>query len=128
MRSTVLVAAVVLLSLSSCGTDNSTQPSQTLEGVWNLVGYSDHGVSGVTTGSVRFGNDARFVVNGTVTYPGEPVDTLDISGTYQIVGKTVVLTTADDTGTWSVVFSGDQAVLALIGSVPPTTMTLEKQR
>ena len=86
MRLTLVVAALLLFTLSGCGTGESTQPSQTLEGAWNLIGYSDHGVSGVTTGSVTFRDDSKFVVSGTVTYPGEPTDALDVSGTYEIMG------------------------------------------
>ena len=128
MRSTLLVTAVLLFALSSCGTDDSTQPSQELEGVWSLIGYSDHGVSGVTTGSVTFGADGTFVISGTVTYAGEPTDALEVSGAYEFTGKTVVLTVSDESATWSVAFSGDRAVLTFVGSVPPTTMTLERQR
>jgi len=126
VRSTILGVALVLC-LSSCGADDSSRPSQELEGVWGLIGYSDHGVAGVTTGTVTFGSDGRFAINGSVTYPGEPTDEIDVSGTYQIVGKTVVLSVLDDSATWSVAYSGDQVVLSLVGSVPPTTMTLERQ-
>jgi len=126
LRSTILIVAVSMFILCSCGDDDSTGPVQSLEGTWNLIGYSDHGVSGVTTGTVTFGSDGHFVVDGTVTYPGEPTDALDVTGAYEVHGSTVSLVTSDGTGTWSVAFSGDRAVLSLVGSDPPTTMTLEK--
>jgi len=99
-----------------------------MAGAWDLIGYSDHGVSGVTTGSATFLHDGTFFILGTVTYPGEPTDSLDISGTYQVIGATLTLTTPAGTGTWSIAFSGDQVVLTLVGSDPPTRMILRKQR
>ena len=99
-----------------------------MAGAWDLIGYSDHGVSGVTTGSATFLHDGTFFILGTVTYPGEPTDSLDISGTYQVIAATLTLTTPDGTGTWSIAFSGDQVVLTLVGSDPPTRMILREQR
>jgi hypothetical protein len=68
-----------------------------MAGAWDLIGYSDHGVSGVTTGSATFLHDGTFFILGTVTYPGEPTDSLDISGTYQVIAATLTLTTPDGT-------------------------------
>jgi len=127
VRSVYLLSVFVLVVLASCGGDDSTRPSLTLVGTWDLVGYSDHGVLGATTGSSTFRDDSTFFILGTVTYPGEPVDSLDVSGTYQVAAMTVILTTSDGTGAWSLVFSGDQCVLTLIGSDPPTTMTLKRR-
>ena len=128
MRSALMIAALLLCALNSCGSDRSTRPSHTMAGAWDLIGYSDHGVSGVTTGSATFLHDGTFFILGTVTYPGEPTDSLDISGTYQVIGATLTLTTPAGTGTWSIAFSGDQVVLTLVGSDPPTRMILRKQR
>jgi len=87
----------------------------------------DHGVSGATTGSGTFRDDGTFIILGTVTYPGEPADSLAVSGTYQVVATIVTLTTPDGTGAWSMAFSGDRVVLALVGADPPTSITLKKQ-
>jgi hypothetical protein len=127
MRSVFLIGVLMVLVWASCGSDSSTGPYRTLEGTWDLVGYSDHGVVGVTTGSSTFRDDGTFVILGTVTYPGEPVDSLDVSGTYQVAAGAAKLTTVDGTSTWSLVFSGDQVLLTLIGSEPPTRMTLKRQ-
>jgi len=96
-------------------------------GTWSLIGYTDHGISGVTTGTATFLDDGTFSVVGTVTYPGEPADPLDVSGTYEVQGKIVILTTPEGTGTWTLAFSGSEVVLSLVGSSPPTTITLLKQ-
>ena len=88
----------MLMSLVSCDGENSLTPAQKLMGTWDIMGYSDHGIAGATTGSATFGDDGTFAVLGTVTYPGEPVDSLDVSGTYQVSWMTVTLTTPDGTG------------------------------
>jgi hypothetical protein len=128
LRAAPLVTALLLCTLNSCGSDKLTRPPQTLEGTWDLIGFSDHGVSGVTTGSATFLHDGTFVILGTVTFPGETTDSLNVSGTYHVVGATVTLTTPEGTGTWSIAFSGDQVVLTSAGGNPPTTMTLQRLR
>jgi hypothetical protein len=129
MRSkTLLIAGLLLCTLNSCGSDKPTRPPQTLEGTWDLIGYCDHGVSGTATGHATFLHDGTFFILGTVTYPGEPTDSLDISGTYQVLGAILMLTTSDRAGTWSIAFSRDQVVLALIGSDASTTITLRRPR
>jgi hypothetical protein len=127
IRSAFLAAVCVFVFLVSCEKDDPTRPSPHLNGAWDLVGYADHGVSGVTTGSAVFRDDSSFVILGTVTYPGEPVDSLRVSGTYQVVDMVATLKTPDGTGAWSLAFSGNRCVLTLAGSVPPTTMTLKRQ-
>ena len=127
MRSALLTSVFVLLSLLSCDSEDSTRPSPELEGTWDLIGYIDHGVSGVTAGSSTFRDDGTFTILGTVAYPGEPVDSLNVSGTYQVVEMTVTLTTLDGAGAWSMVFSGDRVILALIGADPPTKMTFKRR-
>ena len=125
MRSTLIISVFVLLFLISCDKENSTRPSPEIEGTWDLISYVDHGVAGVMTGSCTFRNDGTFIILGTVTYPGEPVDSLDVSGTYQVVAMTLTLTTPDGTGAWSMVFSGDR--LVLVGPDPSTRMTLKRR-
>jgi len=73
------IVLFVMFILASCGSDDSTGPRPTLEGAWDLTAYADHGASGVTTGTASFEHDGTFAILGTVTYPGEPVDSLDVS-------------------------------------------------
>lgn len=117
----------ILLLFVSCDGETSTHPAPKLEGVWDIMGYTDHGVPGATTGSCTFRDDGTCAILGTVTYPGEPVDSLEVSGTYQVVATHLTMTTPDGTGSWSLAFSGDRVVLTLIGAEPPTTMTLKRQ-
>jgi len=127
MRRALLVTAFLLCTLNSCERDKPTQPLRSLEGTWNLIGYTDHGTSGVTTGTATFLEDGTFAIIGTVTYPGEPLDSLNVSGTYEVQGTIVILTTQEGTGAWSLSFSSNQVVLNLVGSSPPTTIALLKQ-
>lgn len=128
VRHTGIWLVFLLVSLVSCGDDRSTWPLRTLEGTWNLVGYSDHGVSGATTGEAVFRDDGTFAIDGTVTFPGEPVDTLQVSGSYVVTENIATLTTQDGSGDWSIVYSFSGAVLTLVGSDPPTSMTLKRKQ
>ena len=127
MRVALLIGLFGVLLLISIGCDDSDEPSPSLRGGWDLISYADHGITGVTTGSAIFRDDGTFTILGTVTYPGEPVDSLDVSGTYLVIVNVVRLMTSDGTGSWSMAFSGDRVVLSLIGSAPPTKITLERQ-
>jgi hypothetical protein len=92
-----------------------------------LIGHTDHGVPGATTGTAQFASNGGFSIEGTVTYPGEPTDSIAVAGTYRIEGNTVALTVLDETATWTMTFSGDRVILSLAGSAPPTTMTLQQE-
>jgi hypothetical protein len=127
MRSVVPIAASALLWIALFGCDDSTSPSTEIAGTWRIVGYVDHGVAGATTGTAVFRNDGTFSVLGTVTYPGETADSIDVSGTYSVFGSTLTLQTNDGEGEWSMAFSGKRVVLSLAGSDPSTSMTLERR-
>jgi hypothetical protein len=126
-RSALLIGLLALLAFSSCGDHGTTIIPRTLQGLWDLVGYSDHGVSGVTTGTADFLDNGTFSILGTVTFPGEPTDTLEVYGTYDVNANIVTLTTTEGSGDWSMAFSGDKVVLTLLGSDPATRMTLKKR-
>jgi hypothetical protein len=49
------------LIVASCGSD-STGPSGSLTGTWDLIGFADMGVSAVTTGTAEFRADGTFGV------------------------------------------------------------------
>jgi hypothetical protein len=94
-----LLAVIALsIGLLGCG-ESPTQPTPTLLGAWALVGYSDAGTPAATTGTAEFRPDGTFEVSGTLTFPGEPPDPVAISGTYEVQGDQVELTTPD--GQWA---------------------------
>jgi len=126
MQKLCLIGAFALLVLTSCGDNGTTAIPRTLEGLWDLVGYSDHGVSGVTTGVCSFLENGTFSILGTVTFPGESTDTLEVYGTYEVDANIVTLTTTQGSGDWSMAFSGDKVVLTRLGVDPATSMTLKK--
>jgi len=122
----LILAACAALVFASCEDDSVTDPNDLIQGTWNLVGYTDNGVSGVTTGTAVFSGDGTFSMQGTVTYPGEPADTIDVTGTYTAYKLGVTLTTDDGAGNWSTTYSGDELTLRLIGSDPPTAIALKR--
>ena len=127
VRRVFLIGALTLLVLASCGDDDSTPWPRTLQGPWDLVGYTDHGASGVTTGTCIFLDNGTFSIVGTVTFPGEPTDTLEVYGTYEVNANIVTLTTTEGSGDWSMAFSGDKVVLTRLGVDPATVMTLKRR-
>lgn len=117
------IAVAVLLLAAACGTD-STAPSTSLVGTWDFIEFTDMGVTAVTTGTWVFRTDSTLSVNGTITFPSEPTDSLVVDGTYAQSGNRVVLTIAAETGTWTLTASGDVVTLTQIEPPPANTVTL----
>ncbi len=113
------LAASLLLACS-----DSNAPTPSIVDTWALVSFSDHGVIGTTTGTVTFRPDHSFEVVGTVTYPGESTDSLNVAGTYTISGTTISLTTLAGTGQWDMRWTGSQFILTLQGPSPTNRMIL----
>jgi len=91
-----------------------------------MIGYVDQGISAVTTGTAEFLPDSTFTIEGTVTFPGEPVDTVSVAGTYQQAGDRVTLTTVDGSGTWQLTEQAATVTLTLLGTSPPTRIILAR--
>lgn len=123
----LLVGLVAALLGAACGTD-STGPSTSLVGTWDLVGFTDMGASAVTTGTCAFRSDGTFEIKGTITFPGEPTDSLLLDGGYVQNGSTVVLTIGAETGTWTLTASGDEVTLTANEPPPANTITLRRTR
>lgn len=119
------VAAVVALLAAACGKD-STAPSTSLVGTWDLIGFTDMGVAAVTSGTWVFRSDHTFSVNGTITFPGEPTDPLVVDGTYVQSGNRVALTIAAQTGNWTLTASGNEVTLTENEPAPANTITLRR--
>ncbi len=119
------VAPVVLLLVAACGT-NGTAPSTSLVGTWDFIGFTDMGVAATTSGTWVFRADSTLSVNGTITFPGEPTDSLVVDGTYVQSGNRVVLTIAAETGTWTLTASGDEVSLTQDEPPPANTVTLRR--
>jgi hypothetical protein len=114
--------ALAFSLLSSCS-DSST-PTPSIIDTWALLSFTDHGVVGVTTGTVTFRPDSTFEVVGTVTYPGEPTDSLGLAGTYTVQGTRLTLTAGTGAGDWDMLWTGQQFILTLRGPLPTNRLTL----
>jgi hypothetical protein len=108
---------------AACSND-STAPSTSLIGTWDLIGFTDMGVSAVTTGTCEFRAAGTFDINGTITFPGEPTESLVIGGSYVQSGTTVVLTIGAETGSWTLTSSGNEVTLTENEPPPANTITL----
>jgi len=117
---------VLALALAACNNDG-TAPSVSLVGVWDFIGFTDGGVAAVTTGTWTFAIDSSVTVDGTVTFPGEPTDSLDVAGTYLQNGTTVQLIIGTGSGDWTITSNGDQIVLTEIEPAPANTVTLRRR-
>lgn len=117
---------VLALALAACNNDG-TAPSVSLVGAWDFIGFTDAGVAAVTTGTWTFAIDSSVSVNGTVTFPGEPTDSLVVAGTYSQNGNTVQLIIGTGSGDWTITSNGDQIVLTEIEPPPANTVTLRRR-
>jgi hypothetical protein len=111
------------LIVASCGSD-STGPSGSLTGTWDLIGFADMGVSAVTTGTAEFRADGTFGVSGTITFPGEPTEPLAVEGTYDQNRRTVALTIGGQTSNWTILVSGEEVTLTEVAPPPASTIVL----
>ena len=122
----VLVFVASTLLSGACG-DSSTEPDPSLVGTWDLIGFSDDGIEAATTGTWIFRADGTFSVDGTVTFPGEPPDPLDVDGEYAVDGDTVTLTSGLSSSDWTLTSSGDEITLTEDEPAPANTITLKRQ-
>jgi hypothetical protein len=126
LRPASLPAAVVVAFLAACATD-STAPSTSLVGTWDLIGFTDMGVAAITTGTWSFRTDGTFNVEGTITFPGEPTDSLVADGSYAQSGNSVALTIAGQTGGWTLTASGNEITLTENEPPPANTIMLRRR-
>lgn len=118
-------AALLAVAIAACGDDTTT--GDQLVGTWALAAYDDHGTEGVTTGTWTFSADATFTALGSITFPGEPTDSLDVIGTWVEQGNAAVAMTVDgETTVWDVAFAPDTAVLTLPDQEGGVRMTLTR--
>lgn len=123
MKYSVPLFALALI-VAACG--DATTPSDALPGTWDLIGFSDDGIAAQTTGTVEFGTDGTFEVDGTITFQGEPTEQLVLTGSWSADAAAVTLTTTDGTGVWTMEFSGNEVLLTLDETPPANTIRLRR--
>jgi hypothetical protein len=126
IRSSIALSWALALAGAACVNDG-TAPGISLVGAWDFIGFTDAGVAAVTTGTWTFAIDSSVTVNGTVTFPGEPTDSLVVAGTYSQNGNTVQLIIGTGSGDWTITSNGDQIVLTEIEPPPANTVTLRRR-
>ena len=119
---------ILWLMIPCCSSDTSEPKAPpSLQGTWDLIGFTDAGMAAVTTGVAEFRANATFSIDGTVTFPGEPTDTIAVAGTYLQSSGAVDLTIDQTKTTWILDFSGDQVTLTESEPPPANTMTLRRR-
>jgi len=116
----------LLLVLVVLACDDGIGPVPGLEGLWALREYVDAGVVGTTTGTMAFNPGGTFETLGTVTFPGEPEDSLTTNGTWSQTGTTVSLTAEGQTSSWRISGTGQQVSLRLLGQTAVTRIGLQR--
>ncbi|MBL8978145.1 MAG: hypothetical protein JNM53_07030 [Gemmatimonadetes bacterium] len=116
------LAALALGVLAACS--DSTAPSPSIVDTWALLSFTDHGIAGVTTGTATFFPSDSFEMVGTVTYPGEPIDSLNVTGTYAVTGAVLSMTAGTESGDWDMRWTGQRYILTLRGPPPTNRITL----
>jgi hypothetical protein len=113
---------------AACGDTDGTGPSQSLIGRWDFIGFSDNNVEATTTGTMEFRSNGTVSLVGTVTYPGEPLDSVVVHGTWQQTENTILLTFSPDPATaWTPAFTGDVLLLTAVEPPPQNTIRLRRQ-
>lgn len=119
-------ALIVTLAWAGVACGDETGPEISLVGTWELIGFSDAGIEAATTGTWTFEPGNTFHVRGTITFPGEPTDSLVTSGSYSQQASQVELTIGPDTGSWTITGNGSVVVLTEIEPPPANTITLRR--
>jgi hypothetical protein len=124
-RAGMLAVAAVAMLLTACS--DRTTTGDRLVGTWLLSAYEDHGEPASTTGTWSFWSDASFSVLGTITFSGEPADSLDVIGTWMEQGPSAIaMTVVGETTIWDVALATDTAVLILPDETGAVRITLTR--
>jgi hypothetical protein len=127
MKRVATRGAAVLLAVVIGACSSSTSVGEMLLGSWSIAGFDDRGTEGETTGTWTFSADGTFAALGTITYPGEPTDSLRVSGTWLERSATLVdLTVAGETTVWEVSVTSATAVLSFTDPEGTVRITLQR--
>ncbi len=124
MRRSRPLVTLALVLIAATGCDEQGGPTPSLVDTWSLLSFTDHGVKGITTGTATFRDDGTFEIIAAVTFPGEPTDSFDVSGTYTVQLSTVYLAAGGQSGAWSLLWTGTRYLLTLQGPLPTNQLEL----
>jgi hypothetical protein len=124
IRRLALLSAVLL---TACDDPGGNGPNLSVVGQWDMIGFSDAGIDAATTGTLEFRSNGTVSWIGTITFPGEPTDSIVVDGTYAQARNTLTLTFGSDPATaWTPELTGDVLVLTAIEAPPPNVITLRR--
>jgi hypothetical protein len=118
---------IILLLLAGSSCSEPAEPQISLIGLWDLVAFTDAGVAATAAGTAAFGSNGTFSVEGTITFPGEPTDSVSVSGTYRQTGNVVRLTAQQESNDWRIQRNGDQVILTEDEPPPANSITLRRR-
>jgi hypothetical protein len=123
----VAAGALAVWLSAACGSDPTGGIAPSLEGSWALIGFTDGGVAAGATGTMVFQSNGIYTMQGQITFPGEPPDAVDASGSYRQMGNAVELTAGSDASIWDLQFSGDRVTLTEREPPPANMITLRRE-
>lgn len=124
---TKAAALIALLAFTCAGCSDGSGPQVSLAGNWDFIGFTDAGIEATTTGTWTFEANGSFNVRGTVTFPGEPTDSVVSSGTYSQDGQQLELMIGVDTARWTIAGANELIVLTEVEPAPANTITLRRR-
>lgn len=114
-------------TLAACSDPAAPDP-RTLLGSWDMIGFSDDGVEALTTGTWTFRSDGTHSFDGTIEFPGEPVEPVSGEGTWDQTGSTLEMAIGDTQSSfWDVEHSGDVATLTADEPPPANWIRLRRR-
>ena len=120
----VRLAALALVAAAAC---SGTDPVPSITGSWDFIGYQSDGATATTvSGTAVFSAAGSVTFNGTIQFPGEPLETISETAQFTQSGNSLTLTTPTDTSEWELTFSGNDVVLQLLNDASASRLTLRR--
>lgn len=119
------VSALLLAAAVGCA---PTEPSDSLAGTWDMIGFSADGQTAQSiTGTATFDDNGTVVFDGMLTYAGTSPNPVDNNGQWTQSGNSLTMVIAGSSSEWALTFSGNQVVLQQLEDQSASRLTLRRQ-